>query len=232
MISGNATILRHADEGRVLRLFHGARGVVHYEGEFELDARQPWYTTDAPETGDGPVRSVIVFRLRPLDTSPKPGQTKLDAVLNGSVASEVPVEEQWTERAFVNPSREPYEAERREQAIVLSLRDHLRRLDHDVCRLKIVPPGEAKPLFSDLYDKTTTTLFEAKGTVERGAIRMAIGQLADYKRFVDGGAAKLAVLLPARPRQDLLELLQAEGIDTVWPEAGGFTDTTGGSLVA
>jgi hypothetical protein len=210
-----------------------ARGIVRYEGEFELDSEQPWYTTDAPETGDGPVRSVIVFRLRPMgDVSPKPGQTKLDAVLNGSVTTEVAVEEQWTERAFVNPSREPYEAERREQAIVLSLRYHLRRLDHEVCRIKIVPPGEAKPLFSDLYDKTTKTLFEAKGTVERGAVRMAIGQLADYKRFVDGGAAKLAVVLPFQPREDLLSLLQAEGIDVVWPDAGGFTDTTGGSLVA
>ena len=63
------------------------------------------------------MRSVIVFGLRPMgDVSPKPGQTKLDAVLNGSVTTEVAVEEQWTERAFVNPGREPYEAERREQA--------------------------------------------------------------------------------------------------------------------
>src|SRR4051812_32614712 len=101
MVSGNAAILRHAEEGRALRVFQGARGTVRYEGEFELDSEQPWYTTDAPETGDGPVRNVIVFRLRPLDTAPKPAQTKLDAVINGSVSTEVPVEEQWTERAFV-----------------------------------------------------------------------------------------------------------------------------------
>jgi hypothetical protein len=230
MVSGNAAILRHAEEGRALRLFQGARGTVRYEGEFELDSKQPWYTTDAPETGGGPVRNVIVFRLRPLDTTPKPGQTKLDAVVNGSVSTEVPVEEQWTERAFVNPAREPYEAERREQAIVLSLRDHLRRLDHEVCRVKIVPPGEAKPLFTDLYDKTTKTLFEAKGTVERGAIRMAIGQLADYKRYVDDGAAKLAILLPSKPREDLLNLLDAEGIEAVWTVKDGF-DTTDGNVI-
>jgi hypothetical protein len=231
MVSGNRSILEHGRDGRALRLFMGARGVVRYEGEFELDADEPWYTTDAPETGDGPIRSVIVFRLRPVDTVPKPGQTKLDAVMNGSVTSEVPVEEQWTERAFVNPSREPYEAERREQGLVLRLRDHLRRRDHDVCRQKIVPPGEAKPLFSDLYDATTKTLFEAKGTVERGAIRMAIGQLADYKRFIDSGAARLAVLVPSEPREDLLDLLKQEGITAVWPETTGFTDTTGGGFI-
>jgi len=87
--------------------------------------------------------------------------------------------------------------------------------------LKIVPPGEAKPIFSDLYDRTTRTLVEAKGTVERGAIRMAIGQLADYARFVEGGAER-AVLLPSRPRADLLELLSSEGITTIWPERDGY----------
>jgi hypothetical protein len=231
MVSGNAAILRHLEEGRALRLFLGARGTVQYEGEFQLDPAKPWYTTDAPETGDGPERSVIVFRIKSLDNLPRVGQSRLDGVLDGQQTSEVPVEEQWTERHFVNPNREPYEAERREQGLVLSFRDHLRRLRHDVCRLKILPPGEAKPLFCDLYDRTTGTLIEAKGTVERGAIRMAIGQLADYKRFVDGGAQNLAVLLPDRPRKDLCELLAAEGIELIWPaDHGFFEDSTGGRL--
>ena len=62
---------------------------------------------------------------------------------------------------------------------------------------------------------------------------MAIGQLADYKRFVDGGDIKLAVVVPSKQCKDLLNLLGAEGIEAVWPdEDGGFTDTTGGSVVA
>jgi hypothetical protein len=36
MKSGNAAILRHAAEGRALRMFNGARGRVTYEGAFEL----------------------------------------------------------------------------------------------------------------------------------------------------------------------------------------------------
>ena len=40
-------------------------------------------------------------------------------------------------------------------------------------------------MFCDLYDKTTRTLYEAKGTTTRMAMRMAIGQLADYARFAD-----------------------------------------------
>jgi hypothetical protein len=225
MKSGNRAILEHVAEGRALRLFRGARGTVIYEGEFELDPESPWYTTDAPETGNGPVRSVIVFRMRPKDNVPKPSTSKLDAVASTPGTIEVPVEEQWTEKAFVNPSQEPYEAERREQKLVREYQTFLESQGHDVCRLKIVPPGEAKPLFTDLYDRTTGMLVEAKGSVERGAIRMAIGQLADYRRFVDGGPKALAVLLPSEPRVDLLELLKSQGILAVWPFEGAFASS-------
>ncbi len=88
-----------------------------------------------------------------------------------------------------------------------------------------MPPGEAKPHFSDLIDRTTNTLFEAKGTVERGAIRMAIGQLLDYSRFLEP-APRLAVLLPSRPRHDLQELLKAVGVELVWRDGKRFVDAT------
>ena len=42
-------------------------------GEFEIAENRPFYMTDAPETGGGPIRSVIVFRLRPLDATPPAG---------------------------------------------------------------------------------------------------------------------------------------------------------------
>ncbi len=53
MKSGNAAILNHASEGRALRVFMGARGVVAYEDEFELDAEEPFYLSEAQETGNG-----------------------------------------------------------------------------------------------------------------------------------------------------------------------------------
>jgi len=220
MKSGNAAILKHAAEGRALRVFMGARGVVTYEDEFELDAAEPWYETEAQETGNGPPRKVIVFRMRPKTISPRPSVSKLDAALDGEV-SEVPIEQQWTEKVFIAPSQEEREAERREQKLVKAFEAHLKRKGHDVCRLKIVPPGEAKPLFCDLRDTTANTLVEAKGSVSRQAIRMAIGQLADYRRFADP-KARVAVLVPERPRQDLVALLNAEGIAAIWPADGGF----------
>jgi hypothetical protein len=225
MRSGNAAILKHVSEGRALRVFDGARGHVTYEGEFALNAERPYYTTDARESGTDRTRSVIVFRLRPVDRAPVMRQSALDEVAKTGVAH-VPVEQQWTEKAFVAPSREEYEAERREQTLVLAFRDHLQAQGHSVDRLKIVPPGEAKPLFCDLLDNTTNTLYEAKGTVERGSIRMAVGQLLDYSRFVSP-RPRLVVLLPTEPRSDLLDFLSSAGVRAVWRDAGAFQD--GGS---
>ena len=220
MKSGNAAILNHAEEGRALRVFMGAKGIVTYEDEFELDPAEPWYETEAPETGGGPVRTVIVFRLRPKTIDPKPSRSKLDEI-TGTEVEQVPIEEQWTEKTFVDPSREPYEAERREQKLVHAYRDALIRDGHDVSRLKILPKGEAKPLFSDLYDATDNVLVEAKGSARRGAVRMAIGQLVDYARFVSPEPSKV-VLLPSEPRADLLDLCSTAGIRVTWPEGDGF----------
>lgn len=224
MKSGNAAILDHRRDGRALRLFGGARGRVTYLGEFELDSERPFYTTDAPEAPSGRPRSVIVFRLKPRDVSPRPSASPLDRLLTPGV-ERVPVERQWTERSFVAPAGKEYEAERREQALVLAYRAYLQGQGHDVARLKIVPPGEAKPLFCDLYDSSENVLIEAKGTVERGAIRMAVGQLLDYSRSIDP-RPRLVALLPSLPRNDLRELLYSAGVEIVWREGKKFLHTS------
>jgi hypothetical protein len=56
---------------------------------------------------------------------------------------------------------------------------------------------------------------------------MAIGQVFDYRRFLDPPPA-MAVLLPRRPRLDLEALLASAGISAVWPEGNGFADNADG----
>ena len=203
-----------------------------YEGEFELDDIEPFQRTDAPETGNGPEREVIVFRLRPIDIEPTEPTSKLNKVLTGPVRVDVPIEQQETEKAYVNPSREPFEAERREQKLVLALEAHLVALGHKVSRQRLLPSGEARPIITDLFDATTGTLVEAKGTVERNAVRMAIGQLCDYRRFFSDGELKhVAALFPTEPRADLADLLIEQGIVVIYRTKKGFEDSTGGALV-
>src|SRR5262249_40876060 len=172
MRAGNKMILRHREDGRALRVFDGVGGEVAYVGQFELASDSPWYTADAPESGrPDVVRKVIVFRLRPVDAVPGPASSVLDRLPPRRVA-EVPVEEQNTERVYVQPNHKPYEAERREQRLVRSYTTFMAQKGSRIARHMIRPEGEAKPLFSDVYDATRNNLLEAKGTVTREAIRM------------------------------------------------------------
>jgi len=219
MLSGNASILNHQAEGRALRVFQGARGRVTYLGEF---AAAGWYEADAPETGDGPLRKVIVFMLRPVDASPQEPRTKLGRLLASQVGTvtQIDIEQHETEKSFVQPNQEPYEAERRESKLVQRFSDFLRVRGYEVVRHRILPPGETRPLLTDLYAPDLGLLVEAKGSVTRENVRMAIGQLADYGRFMD--APRRAILVPSEPREDLVELVTGLGQAFIWPEGKDY----------
>jgi hypothetical protein len=228
MRDANLALLRHANDGRNVYLFSGAGGEVEFVDELVIDSDHPYAVVDAPETGDGPLRKVFEFKFHPQHGRAVGPASRLERALRQE-AEEVPIERAMTERFFVNPNRQEYEAERREQALVKEFEDYLRAKAHDVFRLKVVPPGEQRPIFCDLVDRTTNVLVEAKGSVARDPIRHAIGQLMDYRRFADN-AATLAVLVPERPRADLLDLLNSVGVDAVWREGDGFADTADGRL--
>jgi hypothetical protein len=219
MLSGNASILNHEAEGRALRVFQGARGNVTYLGRFAVAG---WYEADAPETGDGPLRKVIVFKLRPLDIPAKHPGTKLGRLLadQHETVTAIDIERLETEKTFVDPNREPYEAERRESKLVLDFSAYLRTKGYRVNRHRILPEGETRPLLTDLYVPDLDVLIEAKGSVTRENMRMALGQLIDYNRFVR--ARHQAVLVPSKPRADLIELANAAGQAIIWPHGNGY----------
>ncbi|CAL9328560.1 hypothetical protein SUDANB121_00033 [Nocardiopsis dassonvillei] len=227
MTQGNLAILNHREDKRALRLMEGSRGEVTYVGEFELAKDNPWYLDDAPMKDSDEIRSVIMFRLVPrggnIEELPPLPETPHDK----NEVTEVNIEQTHTERAYVNPSREPYQAERRESKLVQNYQRYLRLQGHSVFRNKISPAKELKPLFSDLYDKTSHKLIEAKGTVTREAVRMAVGQLFDYRRFIeqDGKRPALAILLPSKPRPDLLDYCADLEIEVIWEEGDSFAST-------
>lgn len=219
MVSGNRAVLEHASQGRALRMFRGAGGVVEYIGEFSIDLNEPFYTTDAPETGDGPIRKVIVFKLRP-EGAANVARLPAPPIDFDPGVEEVEIAETNTEKVWVDPEREPYAAELREAALVEQFKSWLKSRGHVAKRLKIVPPGEAKPLFNDIWVPAQNLLIEAKGTCTREAVRMAIGQLIDYGRVKP--AAEQALLLPERPRADLVSLIEAAGITLICPQGKAF----------
>jgi hypothetical protein len=213
LVQGNKAILNHKTDGRTLEGFLARGTTVTYLGTFELVDH---YWTEAHESGSTTIRQVVVFRLRPLNAIPVDLPHVPVSRADGPRIDTVPVEEQHSERAFVTPDREPYEIERREATLVHRYREHLRRQGHEVRRLRVVPAGESAPLYSDLWDVTGGELVEAKGLVTREQLRSAVGQLLDYGRFVE--AKTRTVLVPTRPRPDLLAYLAYAGVSAVYPD--------------
>lgn len=85
-------------------------------------------------------------------------------------------------------------------------------------------------LYTDLFLAAKYTLFEAKSYVDRETLRTALGQLLDYQRCYERHP-RLAVLLPRRPADTMIELFTAKRVSVVWRSRGGaFDDSAGGAF--
>ena len=135
--------------------------------------------------------------------------------------SRVEVEAQRVQQFRVSVPSQDIVASRREQGLVLAYVGYLESRGHAVSRGKYRPTGRNSELASDLVDETDLVLYEAKGDVRRASVRMAIGQLLDYRRF-ETPSMSLAVLLPRKPVQDLIDLILTVPASVVWRTADGF----------
>jgi hypothetical protein len=112
---------------------------------------------------------------------------------------------------------------RREGELVTAFEAHLEAAGHTTHSFQFTIKGEPGALTPDLYDATDHALYEAKGLTTRANVRMAIGQLLDYRRRVPNrDDLRLAVLLPSEPTEDVQELLEELGIGLVYQTEDGF----------
>ncbi|MBO0827148.1 MAG: restriction endonuclease [Streptosporangiales bacterium] len=222
----NGSVLTHRVSGRALRLFVAQErqqrgGKLHrYVGEFEVDPETPFYRADAPDEA-GELRSVVVFRLLPVGHADARQEDSSDAEPGSPEARVVPVEGHRSE-TFETAAVVGRTALRRESDLVKRLESWLRAQGHEVARWAIRPAGELRMLWTDTYDMTAKELYEAKGSANRWAIRLAIGQLLDYRRYVLVPDVGLVVAVPSRPSDDLINLLYECGIACVYPDGRAF----------
>jgi hypothetical protein len=146
------------------------------------------------------------------------------------VVEDVPIEQQHTERFMVSPSGESREAERAEQSLVLLYRDYMASKGITVIRRRYLPIGQVRPIYCDAWVEERNALIEAKNSDSREALRQAIGQLYDYRRFHQPPVL-LALLLPYRPNRDGLALLRSAGIEAIWRHGPRFHDSANGRFV-
>ncbi|MEU8104516.1 hypothetical protein AB0C18_12430 [Nonomuraea muscovyensis] len=239
--AGNKAIHDHAIHGRALRMFKAvgkvpnSDTVLHrYVGRFKLDEERPfdvrWRANKAHV-----MRKVIVFRLRPagpfkrLDADSIPPAEETQAVL-------VPVD--VTTSSLIDPENNTkkqgsrsavpeLEFQRREAELDAEFRKFMQAHGHELMRFELKVKGLAAPMLTDLYDTTAHVLYELKGNIGRNAVRMAIGQLMDYRRHVDPPNPAIAVLLPEEPHDDIKALLDDLGIALVYRAGDSFVGVPG-----
>ena len=171
--------------------------------------------SSSPALSDAFLRAVAV-NSEELPTNGQP---------NTATIQNVPVQTQHTERMIVRSRSETIDAERREHKLLRQFDDFLKERGLTTASNRLRPEGETNILVTDLYATELDLLVEAKGTTDRMAFRMAIGELADYRRLFPK-VPRCAILLPSKPRPDLLKLAAIENLTVIWLSPDGFASTT------
>jgi hypothetical protein len=203
---GNDAVLRHQEQGRTLRLFKEVSSrpsKVRYLGKYRLDQAKTHHFDEAPDRRGDP-RNVIVFHLCRVDLSPKLDDQ--ERTERESRVEEIDLEAHTVE-TFTRNLGESAEATRHEAELRDRYVEWLKRRGH-TARSKRIPLSEAGRgvyLTTDLYDVESDELVEVKSSAARHYVRLALGQILDYARYVK--TAQRAVLLPTRPSDDMIGLL-------------------------
>ncbi|MBW8702308.1 hypothetical protein MBT84_22120 [Streptomyces sp. MBT84] len=243
VLSGlNGTLLHHQEQGLELHLFisdgyvkSGGAKRQRWVGRMVVDAQNPYEERWDYDT-KGTLRKVFVFRLRPVDvelTDMRPG----DAVQPAEKTVVLPIppqaepgatrkktEKHRTGQTVAKVSVGERIVNRREGQLFTAFEEHLEKAGHTFGSFQIRVAGETSTLTPDLYDETDHVLYEGKGLTTRPNVRMAIGQLADYRRHLkNADTLRVAVLLPSEPTPDVKALLEAEGVGLVFRTDNGFS---------
>lgn len=225
--SGNRAVLEHAAMGRALRVFAAAGRVPgkgtklqKYVGEFVIDENRPFDRMPASDS-NGRTRTVLVFRLHATNkiTDFAVRLAGTTAVTPTIRARSVPLEVA-SSHFYETSGIEPGIALRSESTLTAQFVES--RPHSAFNRWAISLPKEGTNLLTDVYDTGSQVLYEAKALESRANVRTAIGQLYDYRRHIKVLGLKCSVLLPARPSNDLRDLVRTAGLGLTYKNEHGF----------
>ena len=227
----NKSLLNHVEDGRRLFLFNGHRGEITYENEFTLDETDPYFWTISTDN-EGKLRDSIVFRLKPVKkySIKNPIASKIESV-SRTIVKEIAIEKSSIKNSRKTVTYISQGIKDRKEARLVEEYNLYRKKEKlsDLIRHTVqIHFPKRKILFTDGYESESKTLVEAKATNqrdERDKIRMAIGQLFDYRKLLEEENVKVnnvAILIPTCPSKDLLELLKDLKIKIIFKECTKF----------
>lgn len=224
----NGRVRDHALDGAHVRLLrYMAKNSVRYMGELRLDPNDPYQFRDGLDRL-GNTRRIIQFRFLPVgEVRQFPGDPHRDVPSEGATAVTAPIQalppiivtelEALRQPEFQRLNEARLVLMRQlENALVHEFSDWLDR-EHDVAASALDIPyvPEARTLRADMWLPAQRVLIEAKASSSRESLRMAIGQLFDYARYLTP-RPRTCVLIPARPADDMLALLAEHQIGCAW----------------
>ncbi|MFB7756024.1 hypothetical protein ACFC18_41525 [Streptomyces sp. NPDC056121] len=243
-IGGNASILRHAVEGRILHLFiahgktPGSDTKTHrYIGAFELDATKP-YTVRQARGQDKKKRDVIIFRLRPIGAFFR-SEADMIPPAKKTTVSFIPYRKhgRLDEPKEVRDARQrdisaATVAARNQEGLVADYEKALSQRQHNFGRLEVQVRDIEETLQASLYDESAHTLYEPAGSASRQALKDALMQLMDVSRHLNsienGIPLRCMILTPGLPDQDIRQLLTLHNVGIIYrDESGNLTELQG-----
>ena len=220
----NKALENHKIDGRRIHLFKGAKGEVVYENQFELDEDRPYDLIEDLDKNDD-ARVSIIFRLKPISEKVTSLPKTNIKVLEQSGIEIVDVEQNISDGSSFSYPLEG-KSERKESKLVTEYKEFRERNNlQELKSLKIRIKGESHPLKTDGWIEDTKTLIEAKSSCSRTTIRSGIGQLLDYKFQLQEQqfeVKEICLLLPTKPRENIISLLDSIGIKILYKENKDF----------
>ncbi|MER5223100.1 hypothetical protein [Streptomyces flaveus] len=153
------------------------------------------------------------------------GRTPRKPVPNAETSGTFVVPEAFGTHLSIRAATAATVAIRHEAELTQAYKAHLDAAGRQTGAYQIKVKGLTSTLRADLYDATAHVLYEAKGSSSREDVRMALGQILDYSRYVDmperDGEPKRVVLLPAAPAPDMYALLDRYDVGVVYRSDDG-----------
>ncbi|MEW2120478.1 hypothetical protein AB0945_35985 [Streptomyces sp. NPDC005474] len=148
-----------------------------------------------------------------------------NAAENAATSGTFVASEAFNKKMSLRSSAAAHIAVRHEAELTRTYMAHLKEVGRVTGAFQIKVKGLTSTLRTDLYDATEHVLYEAKGSSSREDVRMALGQILDYSRYVrteeHPEPPKRVILLPAKPDLDMFDLCETYGVEIVYRSENG-----------
>jgi hypothetical protein len=219
LTKSNAALLAAHETGKPIHLIETRDGICTYLGRYIL-GEPKYFSKLAPDISMSEMRSIFVFNLLP--TSHLNSEKKFGELTHGITRPWVKPDFSTVKFEFsAYASREMIRAEFQLQA---SFGTFLETRNISPFRHEFRIESSKGGLLPDMWIPSMQMVVEAKATLDRETLRLAVGQVLDYQELarLEERHMKPFLLLPALPNIQILGWMNSLGINVIHPNDGDF----------